>query len=290
VDPQSPAQPKTPDAAFFRRRGAYAAFSLAFLAAAAMLFSVLTAAPASAREAASPVVAAAADLRFALPEIVDLFRRRTGREVRLSFGSSGNFARQILQAGKGGPFELFLSADEGYVRRLADAGLTDGEGRLYALGRVALFIPHGSPLLPDAGLRDLAKALDEGRLRRFAIANPEHAPYGRAAREALRRAGLWEGIGDHLVLGENASQATRFAASGAAEGGIVPYSLAISPAVSERGAFVLLPGEWHSPLRQRMVLLKGAGETARRFYAFLQTPHARAVLIRHGFASPAASG
>jgi len=261
----------------------YAAFFLALLAAVAMLPSALLAAE-------PPVIAAAADLRFALPEIASLFQCQTDHEVRLSFGSSGNFARQILQGGQGGPFSLFLSADEEYVRRLDEAGLTDGEGRLYARGRVVLFVPHGSPLLPDARLRDLARALEDARLRRFAIANPAHAPYGRAAREVLRHAGLWEGIRSHLVLGENASQATRFAASGAAEGGIVPHSLAASPALLERGVFVLLPEEWYSPLRQRMVLLKGAGKVARRFYEFLHGPQARAVFGRHGLGAPEAGG
>jgi molybdate transport system substrate-binding protein len=227
-----------------------------------------------------PPVAAASDLNAALPEIAELFRKETGRSVKVSFGSSGNFTQQIRN---GAPFELFLSADEAYVRLLAEAGRTDGDGALYATGRIGLFVPAGSPLRADASLADLAAALDDGRLKHFAIANPEHAPYGRAAREALVRAGLWQKIEGRLVLGENVSQATQFATSGAAEGGIVPLSLARSPAVAARGAFALLPESTHEPLRQRMVLLKGAGDTARAFYDYLQQAPARAVLSRYGF-------
>jgi molybdate transport system substrate-binding protein len=232
-----------------------------------------------------PVIAAAADLIYALPEIAEAFSRDTGRKVKLSFGSSGNFARQIAQ---GAPFQLFLSADERYVRFLAERGHTEGEGALYAIGRIVLFVPHGSSLQPDPDLRDLAAALENGRLRRFAIANPEHAPYGRAAREALIHAGLWERIEPRLVLGENASQATQFATAGAAAGGIVPYSLALAPAVAARGSFVLIPEDRHSPLAQRMVLIAGAGETARALYAYLQQPPAREVLRRYGFLLPEA--
>ena len=135
----------------------------------------------------TPNVAAAADLKFALSEIAASYEKETGKAVKLSFGSSGNFARQIPQ---GAPFELFLSADEDYILKLAAAGLMQGDGRLYAIGRIALLVPHGSKLTADSELKDLGAALADGRVQRFAIANPEHAPYGRAARAALQRAGL----------------------------------------------------------------------------------------------------
>lgn len=237
----------------------------------------------TARAAEPPLIAAAADLHYALSAAADLFTRG-GRQVKLSFGSSGNFARQIIE---GAPFELFLSADEGYVARLEERGLTEGAGTLYGLGRVVLFAPRGSPVRIDPDLRDLKAALADGRLQRFAIANPEHAPYGRAAREILLRAGVWDALKDRLVLGENASQAAQFAATGAAQAAILPYSLALTPAMADRGSYVLLKEEWHTPLRQRMALIKGAGETARRFYAFLQQEEARAIFLRHGFAPPA---
>ena len=231
---------------------------------------------------AVPAVAAAADLKFALPEIAQAFERDSGRKLRLSFGSSGMFAQQIIQ---GAPFELFFSADEQYVEMLQKAGRSADAGRLYALGRLALFLPNGSPVQADRDLRDLAAAARDGRLKRLAIANPEHAPYGRAAREALRHLGIWEALGDKLVLGENAAQAAQFAASGSAQAGIVPLSLTRAADLATRGAFVTLPESWHAPLRQRMVLTRGAGDTARLFYAFMQTPAALAILERHGFTS-----
>ncbi|MCX7174922.1 MAG: molybdate ABC transporter substrate-binding protein [Proteobacteria bacterium] len=229
---------------------------------------------------AAPAVAAAADLKFALPEIAQVFERDSGRKLRLSFGSSGMFAQQIIQ---GAPFELFFSADEHYVEMLRKAGRGEDGGKLYALGRLALFIANGSPVQADRNLHDLAAAARDGRLKRLAIANPEHAPYGRAAREALQHAGIWEALGDKLVLGENAAQAAQFAASGSAQAGIIPLSLARGADLAARGAFVTLPDSWHAPLRQRMVLMPGAGDTARQFYAFMQSPTARSILDRHGF-------
>ncbi len=146
------------------------------------------------------------------------YTRETGQSVRIAYGSSGNFRRQIAQ---GAPFELFLSADEGFVFALAKQGFTLDDGALYAIGRLALVVPAGSPLKLDGELRDIAAAVADGRLRKFAIANPEHAPYGRAAEEALRRAGaVGRASAGHLVLGENVSQAAQFATSGSAQGGI----------------------------------------------------------------------
>jgi molybdate transport system substrate-binding protein len=203
--------------------------------------------------------------------------------VKLAFGSSGNFATQLRQ---GAPFEIFLSADEGFVFQLADAGKTVDRGTLYAEGRLVLFAPKGSTLKPDANFNDLRAALAEGRIQKFAIANPEHAPYGRAAEQALKGQGLWDAIKPKLVLGENVSQAAQFAASGSAQGGIFAYSLALSPAVGALGTYALLPSDSYAPLRQRMVLIKGAGETARAFYGYVQTPAARVIFRRYGFLLP----
>jgi molybdate transport system substrate-binding protein len=147
-------------------------------------------------------------------------------------------------------------------------------------------VPHGSPLEADGTLDDLAAALADGRLDRFAIANPEHAPYGKRAEEALRHKGLWEAIVPRLVLGENVSQAAQFATSANAQGGVIAYSLALSPPVSALGAYELVPEDWHSPLLQRMVLLEDAGPVAERFYAFIQEPAARAIFGRYGFGLP----
>lgn len=215
-----------------------------------------------------------------------LFEKTTGKSVKLTFGSSGNFAQQIQN---GAPFQVYLSADESYVAKLEAADKTEDNGALYAIGRIGLFQPTGSPVQTDGELKDLGTALRDGRLSKFAIANPEHAPYGRAAQEALERAGLWETIRSKLVLGENVAQATQFATTGSAQGGIIPLSLALTPQVKAAGTFALIPEDWHKPLRQRAVLIKGAGETARAFYAFLQGPEARAVLKRYGFVLPGES-
>ncbi|RAK51571.1 molybdate ABC transporter substrate-binding protein [Phenylobacterium deserti] len=248
-----------------------------FMAVAAAAFSNSTA-----WAAERPPIAAASDLSAALPEVVRAFERKTGQQVRVTFGSSGNFTQQIRNAA---PFELFLSADEAYVQQLQAAGRTRDGGALYAVGRIGLFVPRGSRLKLDPSLRDVGAAARDGRLMKFAIANPEHAPYGRAAREALHASGVWPAVEPKLVLGENVSQATQFATSGSAQGGIIPLSLASTPQVKAAGRFVLIPADRHRPLRQRMVLMKGAGPTAERFYAFLQGQEAKAILRRYGFSA-----
>lgn len=232
---------------------------------------------------AAPLIAGAADLKFALEEIAARFKAERGQEVKLVFGSSGNFYRQIEQ---GAPFALFLSADEDFVFKLADAGKAQDRGALYAVGRIGLIVPPGSSLKADGELKDLAAALADGRLKKFAIANPEHAPYGKRAEEALRRAGLWERIKDRLVFGENVAQAAQFAISGSTQGGIVAYSLALSPALAKAGTFALIPEAWHTPLKQRMVLLKGADATAQAFYRYMSEPAARTIMKRYGFVPP----
>jgi molybdate transport system substrate-binding protein len=243
----------------------------------------LAAASSCASRPATPLVAAASDLQFALAEIADAFTRETGERVELTFGSSGVFARQIQD---GAPFALFLSADEAFVDQLARAGRTRDAGMLYAIGRIVLFAPPGSPIVPSEGMDGLARAMAGGQVKRFAIANPEHAPYGRAAEQALRAAGLWDEVRPRLVLGENVSQAAQFATSGNAAGGIIAYSLALAPAMQGRGTFHLIPDADHEPLKQRMALLRRAGPVAERFYDYLQAPAARNTLSRHGFVLP----
>ena len=234
-------------------------------------------------QSAAPVIAAASDLQFVLEEIAAGYRTETGMNVALSFGSTGNFARQIRQ---GAPFEMFMAADEDFILDLAHEGFTTDQGVLYGIGRIALMVPTGSVLLPDGSLDDLAAGLRDGRVTHFAIANPEHAPYGARAREALQHKGLWEPIQSALVLGENVSQAAQFATSGNAQGGIIAQSLALSPKVSALGTSALIPAEWHSPLRQRMALLTAAGPEAKAFYSYLQGPIARSAFDRAGFTLP----
>lgn len=252
-------------------------FSVCLLACALLLNA------ANARAPGGPIVAAASDLKFALDDIAAAFQQETGQPVRISYGSSGNFTRQIMQ---GAPFELFLSADEAFVLQLVDQHRTVDRGALYAIGRIVLFAPRASTLTPDPQLTDLRAALAEGRMARFAIANPEHAPYGRAAREALQAVGLWDALQPHLVLGENVSQAAQFAVSGSTQGAIFAYSLALAPAFAGAGRYVLVPEHLHRPLRQRMVLTRKAGRQAHAFYAYLQQPAARAVFTRYGFVLP----
>jgi molybdate transport system substrate-binding protein len=243
---------------------------------------LLSGVPAAAQDGDSraPIIAAASDLQFALEEISGAFTENTGRSVRLSMGSSGNFARQIRQ---GAPFQMYLSADEDYVLNLARDEFTRDEGVLYAVGRIVIIVPEGSPLAPDGSLEDLEAALQDGRVNRFAIANPEHAPYGKRAREALQHRGLWEAVEPHLVLGENVSQAAQFATSANAQGGIIAYSLALAPAVAALGTYELIPDDWHQPLNQRMVLMNDAGPVAQAFYDYVQQPLARSIFRRYGF-------
>jgi molybdate transport system substrate-binding protein len=228
-------------------------------------------------------IAAASDLKFALDEIVATYKKETSASVKATYGSSGNFRLQIAQ---GAPFQLFLSADESYVLALAKEGRTVDEGTLYAIGRIVLFAPHGSVLKAGDGMKALGDALSQGAIQKLAIANPEHAPYGRAAREALLQAGLWTAVQPKLVLGENVSQAAQFATSSGIQGGIFAYSLALSPSVANLGTFALIPESAHQPLKQRMVLLKNATSEAHAFYRYLQQPSARSTFKRFGFTLP----
>lgn len=238
---------------------------------------------ATAQTPTTVTVAAASDLQFAIEEVARQFTKRTGQPLRLVFGSSGNFYSQILQ---GAPFHVYMSADEAFVFKLAQSGKTEGNGRLYAMGRIGIFVPHGSPLKADGQLQDLAQALQDGRLRKFAIASPEHAPYGMRAQEALQHTGIWESVKPALVYGENISQAAQFAASGAAQGGIIAYSLALAPQLASRGHFELIPQGWHQPLAQRMVVLRDAPQAAHDFYNYLLTEQAQAIMVRYGFTLP----
>lgn len=238
-------------------------------------------------QARQPVrLLAASDLKFALTQLLERFQSETGHRVEASFGSSGSFAQQI---GQGLPAELFMSADEDFVYRLADAGLTRtlagvaDRGALYAIGRIALFVPLASTMALDPELRGLRASWPQ--VSKFAIGNPEHAPYGRAARQALQKLGLWELVQPKLVLGENISQATQFVSTGAAQAGITALSLALAPEVARTGRHIALPASLHEPLRQRMVLLKSATPAALALYGYLQGAAAREVFARYGFSA-----
>lgn len=252
-------------------------------ALAALLLIAMTPAAGTASAQEAPRIAVAANLSAVMPAIAERFTQATGRSVKIAYGSSGNFRRQITQ---GAPFELFLSADEAYAAALATEGRAEGEGAVYAIGRLAFFVPQGSPVSIDSKLRDLGAAAADGRLKRLALANPELAPYGRAAREVLEHVGLWHAVKGRLVLGENVGQTARFLTTGEAQAGFIPLALAASAELQGRGAWATMPESWHAPLRQRMVLIKGAGDTARRFYRFMLDPQAQALLQQHGYATP----
>jgi molybdate transport system substrate-binding protein len=247
-------------------------------------------------------VSAASDLKFALADVLNQFQRDTGLPVVATYGSSGQFARQIAQ---GLPTDVFMSADEALVTQLADKGLTKDQGVVYAVGRLALIVPRtwaaavstegdwsvvqeslrqalaNTPTQRSASSAGIAKT--NPSITKLAIANPEHAPYGRAAKEALMAMDLWRDANTRLVLGENIAQATQFVTTGAAQAGLTALSLAIAPEVAATTRHVPVPVHLHTPLRQRMVLLKTARPQAQQLFNYLQTDAVRQRLQKMGF-------
>src|SRR5437879_3288992 len=227
-------------------------------------------------------IAAAADLKFAMAELSEKFEKQTGTKVDVTYGSSGNFFSQIQN---GAPFDLFFSADIEYPRKLEGAGLVE-PGTLceYAVGRIVIWTP------PDARV-DVAKqgwkTLLDASVEKIAIANPEHAPYGRAAVAALQKAGIYEQVKPKLVYGENISQAAQFVQSGNAQAGIVALSLAVSPAMRV-GKRWEIPVEMHPALEQGAIVLKDAKnkDAARAFLDFVKNATGRATLAKYGFEIP----
>lgn len=233
----------------------------------------------------STKVAAAANLKLPLEDIAAAFHKDTGKTVSPVFGSSGMLATQIMH---GAPFELFLSADQAHVALLHDKGLTRDRGMLYAQGRLAIVAPLKSSLQVDGNLRGLVRLLESGKLHRFAIANPQHAPYGQQAVAVLHKLGIWQAMQQQLVYGENVAQATQFALSGSTDGGIVALSAVLSPSLEKRLRYAEISSELYAPLQQHMVMLNNAGPVAQDFYAYLQQPAARAIFMHYGFAVPEA--
>ena len=230
------------------------------------------------------IIAAAADLQPVMKEITARFEKQTGTQVKLVFGSSGNFFAQLQN---GAPFDLFLSADVEYPRKLEAAGLAEpGSLYEYATGKIVLWLPENSPVNLDQGLAALA----DSRIRRVAIANPAHAPYGRSAEAALKKAGVWEKVSSKLVLGENISQTAQFASSGNADAAILALSLVRTPAMKNRGKYNVIPKELYPALRQGAVVIKKSAhkDVAARFVEFLKSPEARSLFTRYGFEEPAA--
>jgi molybdate transport system substrate-binding protein len=229
-------------------------------------------------------VAAASDLRFALEEVVAVFERHSpGADVEVTYGSSGNFYAQLLN---GAPFDIFLSADVAYPRQLSERGLTlPGSEFSYADGRIVVWVPSGSRVpVETVGL----DALVDPAVAHVAIANPQHAPYGRAAEAAMRGARVYDRVKPRLVLGENISQTLQFVQSGAADAGIVALSLALAPPVAGTGRYWLVPEGMHPRIEQGGAILKSTprADAARALRAMMLGDEGRAVLKRYGFTVP----
>jgi molybdate transport system substrate-binding protein len=224
-------------------------------------------------------VAAAADLQFALKDISGRFEQQTGNKVNLTFGSSGNFFAQIQN---GAPFDVFFSADLDYPKKLEVAGQAEPNTFYqYATGKIVLWVRNDSKLDLSKGL---ALLLDPS-INKIAIANPTHAPYGRAAMAALDHEKLSEKIKDKFVLGENISQTAQFAESGSADVGIIALSLAIAPAMKEKGRYAEIPTLLYPPLQQGCVVLASSKKkpTALAFVDFLKKPEIIELLKTFGF-------
>ncbi len=227
-------------------------------------------------------IAAASDLLYAMQTLAAEFQTATGCGIRVSLGSSGNFYSQIEN---GAPFDLFFSADMEYPKKLEVHGFAvPGSARVYGVGQIVLWVRNDSQLNVGRGL----EALRDPVVKKIAIANPRHAPYGRAAEQALKAAGVYRLVQQRFVLGENISQAMQFVESGNADAGILALSLALSPALAGKGRYAQIPEALYAPIEQAVVLLRVARNPAmaRAFLDFTQTPAGVQVLAKYGFAVP----
>ena len=228
------------------------------------------------------VIAAASDLNFAIKDLIGEYEKATGHHVKLSLGSSGNFYAQIQN---GAPFDLYFSADIGYPKKLEEAGLTvPGSLYRYAVGRIVLWTNRSAQ-------RDVAKGLEVLRdpaIKKIAIANPKHAPYGRAAVAAMQHFKVYDEAKDRLVLGENISQAAQFIESGACDIGVIALSLALAPTMKAAGTYWEIPSEAHPPLEQGAAILKSSKQqkTAQQFLEFMQSAQGQEIMRRYGFTLP----
>ena len=228
-------------------------------------------------------VAAAADLNYALTELASKFEALSGARVVLSFGSSGNLFSQIQN---GAPFDLFFSADEEYPKKLAAAGVVDGATlRTYAVGHLVLWVPGNSAVDPEKLHMDL---LTQASVTRVAVANPQHAPYGRAAMATLEHFGLKDKITGKLVFGESVSQAAQFVQSGNAQAGLIALSLAKSPAMAS-GKYWEVPTDAYPEMRQAAVVVSASKQKklAQAFLDYVVSPEGEAVLRKFGLTPPA---
>lgn len=227
-------------------------------------------------------VAAASDLTFAFKDVASRFEKQTGSTVKLSYGSSGNFFSQIRN---GAPFDLFFSADIDYPKKLEAAGLTEPASiYAYATGKIVMWVPNASKLDLSRGLSVL---LDPG-IHKIAIANPQHAPYGRAAAAAMQHEGIYDKVKDKLVLGEDISQTAQFVESGNADVGVLALSLAVAPVMKDKGRYVEIPSSDYPAIIQAAVILRSSRnkELAQQFVKFLKEPGTVALMEQYGFIVP----
>ncbi len=236
-------------------------------------------------------IAAAADLSSAMKELRLGFVHKTGNQVTLSFGASGNLFAQIQN---GGPYDLFFSADEEYPAKLVTAGLAEKASlRIYAIGRLVLWVPKGvapdRDQSPDAS-SGIVNILTQPSIQHIAIANPKTAPYGRAAMAALEHLGLKDKVANKLVFGENVSQAAQFVQSGNAQAGLIPLSVAMSPAMQGSGQYWELPADSYPEIRQTAVIVSKSGHkaAAQAFLDYVNSAEGSAVLVQYGFRVPQA--
>src|ERR1700674_773690 len=261
---------------------ALAAFVLAAPFRAAPASNAAPWSQAAAKPCGTVTVAAASDLTYAMNEIAANFEKAVGCAVRLSMGSSGNFLTQIEN---GAPFDVFFSADIEYPRKLESKGLAaPGSTYLYAIGKIVLWTRKDSRVDVGKGFA----ALRDASVQKIAIANPQHAPYGRAAEEALRKSGVYDAVKDRFVLGENISQAAQFVESGNADAGILALSLVLSPGLKEKGRFWRIPENLHAPIQQGVVLVRASQnpQGARAFLDYIKNATTAALLERYGFVLP----
>jgi molybdate transport system substrate-binding protein len=230
--------------------------------------------------ASNLTIAAAADLKFAMDEIVAAFREaHPDDRIDVIYGSSGKFHTQIQQ---GAPFDLYFSADIAFPRGLEEKGLSAGPTRPYAIGRIVLWSNVRDAT--QMTLRDLA----DPTIRKIAIANPRHAPYGMRAEEALRAVGLWDQLQGRIVQGENIAQTAQFVQTGNAEVGIIALALALNPTLAATGGYHLIDDALHEPLEQGFIITKRAENNALAhvFAEFMGESEARQIMIRYGFVLP----
>ena len=231
--------------------------------------------------AQSATIAVAANMKDAFGEIANAFKVTNKSEMRVVYGSSGNFTAQILN---GAPFNVFIAADEQFPLELYKKGKTTNEGVVYAIGKLALIAKTSSAITLVDDKVQLAKAI--AKANKIAIAKPELAPYGKAAVEYLKAEGLWDLAKNKLVYGDNVGAATTYVVTGAADLGFTALSLAKSPELAKEASYIQLDSRLYEPIKQRMVIMKGAPQEAKDLYQFMQGAQAKAILQKYGYVTP----